>query len=237
MTLRSPRLSAAAVLILLPAILLAAPPSGKDKIGVKMVRVTANRIQVPHISKYRDPQILKEVNRQIDEEMAQIGCAEPGEVDKTLQVESSVKLTAKDIFSIYISGSYFCGAYPENDDDRSMTFDLRTGKRVSFEELFQDYERDKKAILSTIFAREVAEAEKHPRPEVPLQDPTCEDSPWLYALEDLEVSSFSFNFSEHGLEVQPSWAHVIEACQKRIIVPYPKLQKFAVPGGLLERMQ
>ncbi len=238
MILRSRSLPIATIfLMVLPAVLLAAAPSGKDKIGVKMVKVTANRIQVPHLSKYRDPLILKEVNRQIDEEMVQIGCAEPGEVDKTLEVRSAVKLTARDIFSIYISGSYFCGAYPENDDDRSMTFDLRTGKRVSFEELFQDYERDKKAILSTIFAREVAEAEKHLEPEEPLQDSSCEDSPWLYALIYLEESSYSFNFSKHGLEVQPSWAHVIEACQKRITVPYSKLRKFAAPGGLLERMQ
>lgn len=232
MPLRSRRLYLAAVLFVMPSVLQAA-----SEIGVKKVTVTANRIQVPHLTKYRDPQILKEVNRQIDEEMVEIGCAEPGQVDKTLEVRSAVKLAAKDIFSIYISGSYFCGAYPENDDDRSMTFDLRTGKRVSFEELFQDYERDKKAILSTIFAREVAEAEKHPEPEEPLQDPSCEGSPWLYALDHLEGSSYSFNFSERGLEVQPNWPHVIEACQKRITIPYPKLQKFAAPGGLLERMR
>lgn len=237
MILRSRNLPLATVFLLLSAVLLAAAPSAKDKIGVKMVKVTANRIRVPHLSQYRDPQILKEVNRQIDEEMVQIGCAEPGEVDKTLEVQSSVKLAARDIFSIYISGSYFCGAYPENDDDRSMTFDLRTGKRVSFEELFRDYERDKRAILSTIFAREVAEAEKHPAPEKPDEEASCDRMPWLYALDQLEESTYTFNFSERGLEVQPSWPHVIEACQKRITVPYSKLQKFAAPGGLLERMR
>jgi hypothetical protein len=232
MTLRLRKSCLAAILFMIPAVLLAA--SG---IGAKKVTITANRIQVPHLTRYRDSRILKEVNRQIDEEMVEIGCAEPGKIDKTLEVRSAVKLAAKDIFSIYISGSYFCGAYPENDDNRSMTFDLRTGKRVSFEELFQDYERDKKAILSTIFARQVQEAEKHPDPGVEPEDSSCEKSPWLYAIEQLESSDYTFNFTQRGLEVQPLWPHVIQACAVRVTVPYAQLKKFAALGGLLERMQ
>ena len=66
---------------------------------------------------------------------------------------------------------------------------------------------------------------------------SCDESPWLYALDDLADSHYSFNFSAEGLEVQPQWPHVIEACEKRVTVPYAKLRQFAAPGGLLERVQ
>jgi hypothetical protein len=149
-----------------------------------------------------------------------------------------VKLADRDIFSVYISGSYFCGTYPENDDKRSTTFDLMTGKPVAFEKLFKDYERDKRAILSTIFARQVAEAEKHPQPEHPdpNDDGSCDKSPWLYSLDALEEDQYTFNLTARGLEVQPDWPHVVEACEERVTVPYEKLKPYAAPGGLLERM-
>jgi hypothetical protein len=135
-------------------------------------------------------------------------------------------------------GSYFCGgAHPTNEDFRSATFDLRTGKSVEFEGLFRDYGRDKRAILSTIFAEQIAEAAKHPEPsDVPDEKRSCADEPGLYALEALEESTYTFNFSPRGLEVQPEWPHVVQACEIRVTVPYGKLKPYAASRGLLERM-
>jgi hypothetical protein len=215
----------------------AATPTGKGGLATRMVRVTANRFQVPHLAHYPDPRILEQVNRQIDETVADMGCAEPGQIDKTLKVKSAVKLAAREVFSVYISGSYFCGAYPENDDVRSITFDLRTGKPVSFEALFKNYDLDKKIILSTIFARQVQEAIKHPDPGTLNEDASCAQAPWLYALDALESSDYTFNLTNRGLEVQPIWPHVIQACAQRVTIPYSRLKKFAAPDGLITRLQ
>jgi|tagenome__1003787_1003787.scaffolds.fasta_scaffold20907154_2 hypothetical protein len=213
-------------------------PAPKSEIAWKMVKVRHGRFQVPHLTRYRDPKVVKSVNRQIDAIIADLGCGPEKEGKDGLEIGTSVKLAARDIFSVYISGSYFCGLYPENDDKRSTTFDLRTGRPVEFEGLFKDYTRDRRAILSTIFAKQVAEAEKHPRPENPdpNDDGSCDKDPWLYALDDLEEGSYTFNFASNGLEVQPDWPHVVQACEERVTVPYEKLKPYAAPGGLLERM-
>lgn len=209
----------------------------RQEIGYRMVKVRHGRFEAPHLTRFRDKAVLRSVNQQIDAIFAELGCGPEMEGKDELNIESSVKLAAKDIFSVHISASYSCGAYPENDDDESATFDLKTGKPVSFEALFENYERDKRAILSTIYPKEIEEAEKHPRAEEPVNDASCDESPWLYALDELADSHYSFNFSAEGLEIQPQWPHVIEACEKRVTVPYAKLWSFAAPGGLLERIQ
>ncbi|HEX6898737.1 MAG TPA: hypothetical protein VF789_03445 [Thermoanaerobaculia bacterium] len=180
--------------------------------------------------------MLKAVNRQIDDAVADVGCSDdPAVRDKTLDVKSDVRFTDADIFSVYISASYFCGLYPENDDNRSLTFDLRTGKAVAFEALFQDYEKDKTRILKTIFSKQVAEAERA-KAQGKEDGDSCEDSPSLFALDHLQDSTYFFNFTPRGLEVQPAWPHVIEACAERVTVPYEQLREFVAPGGLLERV-
>jgi hypothetical protein len=213
-----------------------APP--RDEIAWKMVKVRHGRFQVPHLTQYRDPKAMKSVNGQIDAIVGEMGCdPETGKADD-IEIRSALKLAARDIFSVYLSGSYDChGAYPINEDLRSTTFDLRTGKPVEFEKLFRDYERDKRAILSTIFAKQVARTERHPQTENPAPDDgDCEKAPKLYDLDALEEGSYSFNLAPGGLEVQPEWPHVIQACEIRVTVPYEKLKPYAVAGGLLERM-
>src|SRR3954469_1349320 len=107
-------------------------PAPKSEIAWKMVKVRHGRFQAPHLTRYRDPKVVKSVNRQIDAIIADLGCGPEKEGKDGLEIGTSVKLAARDIFSVYISGSYFCGTYPENDDKRSTTFDLRdrTARRI-----------------------------------------------------------------------------------------------------------
>src|SRR4051812_1455666 len=113
-----------------PAAPKAPPPSGE--IAWKMVKVRNGRFQAPHLTRYRDPKVVKSVNRQIDAIIADLGCGPEQEGKDGLEIRTSVKLASRDIFSVYISGSFFCGTYPENDDKRSTTFDLRdrTARRI-----------------------------------------------------------------------------------------------------------
>lgn len=217
--------------------------AGESELAYRMVKERRG-VQVPHLTRYSDSKAMAAINRQIDDQLAEVGCSdEPWGKDETLKVESAVKLAAKGIFSVYISASYFCGLYPENNDDRSLTFDLRTGKAVSFEELFRDYREERREILRTIFRRQVEAAERQKgRPTV--ESSSCEDSPELYSTDnlagddgDLALPTYFFNLASGGLEVEPNWAHALQACAVRVTVPYAQLRKFAAPGGLLERLQ
>jgi hypothetical protein len=207
--------------------------SGGD-IGYAKARVRRTGILFPRLTRLGDRRVMREVNRQIDELTGQFGCDEGGR-NSYYRVRSRVEYAEKDIFSIYASAEYYCNtAYPTNDANSSLTFDLRTGKQVSFEELFRNYEADKREILRTIFAAQVSRSEKLAASGKPREE-SCEGDPELFSLDRLEGSSFSFNFSKAGLRVQPEWPHVIEACAEIVTVPYAKLTKFAAPDGLLMR--
>lgn len=209
---------------------------GTGGIGYAKARVRRTGIMFPRLTRFRDPKVMREVNRQIDEATQEFGCDGQGDKNSFYRVRSRVAYADKDIFSIYASAQYYCNtAYPTNDYNVSQTYDLRTGKQIKFEELFRNYEADRREILKTVFAAEVAASERLAASGKPKEN-SCEGDPDLYSLDNLEGSSFAFNFSGAGLQVQPSWPHVIEACSKIVTVPYGKLQRFAAPGGLLTRM-
>jgi hypothetical protein len=202
-------------------------------IGYANARVRRTRILYPRLTRYRDAKVMREVNRQIDAATRDFNCEGQG---GSFNVKSKVTYADKDIFSIYASANYYCNtAYPTNDANVSQTFDLKTGKQVQFEELFKNYETDRREIVKTIFATEIAQSEKLAASGKPREE-SCEGNPEIYSLEHLEGSTYSYNFSKAGLQVQPQWPHVIEACAKIVTVPYGKLARFAAPDGLLARV-
>ncbi|MEJ7709045.1 MAG: hypothetical protein WKF84_04120 [Pyrinomonadaceae bacterium] len=116
---------------------------------------------------------MRRVNRQIDKVTREFGC---GEADRnsSFKVRSAVSTLKMRSLSIYATAEYYCGtAYPTNDANSSMTFDLRTGKQVKFEELFKDYESDSQEILKIIFAKQIRSAEKLAASGKPREN-TCE---------------------------------------------------------------
>lgn len=209
----------------------------KDGIGFQMVAIRETGIRFPRLTSYLDANVMKEVNRQIDEVTSEFGCSEFSNGKKgSFAVRAQVEYTANRIFSIYASEAFDCGGvHPTSDYNNSLTFDLKTGKLVEFEELFRNYEADKLEILKIIFAKQIERSEKLAAAGKQKEE-SCEGDPDLYSLEHLESETYAFNFSTEGLRVQPAWPHVIEACAERVTVPYAKLRKFAAPGGLLARV-
>jgi hypothetical protein len=202
-------------------------------IGYRMTRVRRTRILFPRLTSFRDRVAMNAVNRRIDELTGEFGCQGEGGRTAYYKVRSRVEYTARDIFSIYASSEYYCGgAYPTNDNNVSLTFDMKTGKLVNFEDLFKNYDADRQEIVKTIFANLLARGERAAR-SGRTNEGDCEE---VYQLDRLESSTFAFNFSKTGLSVQPDWPHVIEACAERVTVPYAKLAKFAAPDGLLARV-
>ena len=213
------------------------PAPNSASVRFESVAVRDTGVRFPRLTYYKDAKVLETVNQKIDEITADFGCdEETPRTTNSYRVKSEVAYSTKQIFSIYASASWFCGGpYPTNDSNISLTFDLKTGKLIEFEDLFQKYEQNKTEILKVIFA---AQLERTARVVAAgkAKEGTCDGDPNLYSLEHLEDSLFAFNFSADGLRVQPLWPHVMEACSERVTVPYIRLKQFAAPEGLLARV-
>lgn len=195
-------------------------------------------IQFPRLTAYKDVTMMDRVNAQIDEVTKQFKCDEPHSQGDWYKVWSRVEYATRDIFSIYVQATYNCGgAYPTNDANMSVTFDLRTGNKVEFADLFKNYEKDKEPILKIIFQKQIVRAEqlaaagKRSNDSIP-----CEEDPGIFSLDNLKDSDYSYNLSTGGLAVQPEWPHVLEACAERVRVPWQELKNFAAPDGVLARV-
>ena len=213
-------------------------PRTTNDIHYRMSPVGDTQIRFPRLTAYKDITIMNRVNAQIDELSKEFGCPAPRGKDESYKAFSRVEYAAKDIFSIYASANYYCGGpYPTNDANMSLTFDLRTGKKVQFAELFKSYDENKDQILKIIFARQLARTEKLlAAGQKGDENLSCEENSDLFTVENLRDSEYAYNFSEKGLVVQPRWPHVVEACAERVTVPYQQLMEFAAPNGILARM-
>jgi hypothetical protein len=213
-------------------------PKTTNDIHYRMSPVGDSQIRFPRLTAYKDITTMNRVNAQIDELSKEFGCSAPHVKDEWYKVFSRVEYAAKDILSIYASANYNCGGpYPTNDANMSLTFDLRTGKKVQFVELFRSYDANKDQILKIIFARQLARTEKLlAAGKKSDESSNCEEDSDLFTLEILRGSEYAYNFSDKGLVVQPRWPHVVEACAERVTVPYQQLKEFAAPNGILARI-
>lgn len=208
-----------------------------NDIQYRLSRIGDTKLQFPRLTSYKDEAILNRVNAQIDEFSKQFGCPPPSGKYEFYKLSSRVEYAAQDIFSIYASAGYYCGGpYPTNDENLSLTFDLRTGEKVDFRDLFENYEVNKGAILKIIFAQQLAKTKtlRAAGSKTDDQNSDCDSDP-LYTPQTLGRTDFAYNFSPKGLVVQPDWPHVIEACALRVTVPYRQLEKFAAPHSILTR--
>lgn len=224
--------------VILLFVLCSAVPAAEQagNVTVKSFPVAHTKIKFPRITQYSDQRILKKVNSMIDDTTATFTC-DGGQ--GSFDVDSNATYTEKDILSIYASSSYYCGgAYPTNDSNSSMTFDLKTGDLVTFTDLFADYERDQEQILRVIFGPKIQASEKATEKgsAADNEEGSCEDDPEIYSLDHFKDSSFNFNFASDGLHVQPDWPHVIEACSEIAVVPFSSLKDYAAPKGILARV-
>jgi hypothetical protein len=212
-------------------------PTSAGRIGYAQAPVARTGIRFPRLTRFTDADVMSTVNRQIDEITREFGCHHrPRQKGTYYRVRSQVEFASHDVFSIYASAAYDCGGgYPTNDRNCSVTFDLRTGRRVEFEDLFRSFGTDKALILDAIFRPQIDRAlaaAASGRPD----DGSCEADTTLFSVPNLEGSTFAFTFSRAGLKVQPEWPHSAEACAETVVVPYSKLREYAAAGGILERV-
>jgi hypothetical protein len=117
--------------------------------------------RLPFLVGYPNAAVQAKVNAQIQKELDEMGCGRvPAGVRAVWKTTARVTYAAREIFSVDVVIEHDCGGpYPTNAAPAPMTFDLRTGARVRFEDLFKDNAKDKEAIARAVFAGHVTDAE------------------------------------------------------------------------------
>ncbi len=98
------------------------------------------------------PAVAARVNREIEALASELRCPEGTKHTAPLAYRSRAAVTyaADDVLSVSVHAAYDCGAYPTDDANASVTYDLRTGEHVPFEMLFADYGRDEARIVRAL---------------------------------------------------------------------------------------
>lgn len=206
-------------------------PAGSGIIKYKFVDTGKDGIQFPRIVSCGNRKAMAAVNQQIEHVTANFGCFQDPNHLGTFKVYSTVMLAEADIFSIRAAAIVLCPrAIPNNSAMFSMTFDLRTGNKIEFADLFADFQKDQQAILSAIFTEQIERAaagkDLH----------HCEEFPALYSLKRLTGTRIDYSLGETAIEAEPIYVDEDEECSIRVARPYESILPFVKRGGLIERL-
>lgn len=225
---------AALLLVFAPSGHAAAQSRASTAIPYRMVRSRVSGVVLPRIS--LSTRQARAVNTQLDSLAASLRCDPPavrGQHVEPYDVQSRVTYAANDVFSVFVTASWFCGGpYPTDGANLSTTFDLRTGREVPFRALFANYARDGMEIVRTLFPGQVARA-RRPAPDNPTERNQCDG---VFPVAELPDHVEVYSLSPRGLTAEIVYPHVAQVCGERVTVPYARLRRFARPGGILARV-
>ncbi len=201
-----------------------------DSVDVRMVREDSTGVEMPRVTLPGKPDVEARVNTSLDSLAASMRCevyeGGPSAEDMSFEARTAVTHAADDVLSVSVHAAYECGgAYPTNDANMSVTYDLTSGEQVSFEGLFRDYDADRAAIAGVLQST-----------LAPTSTGGEEDCAELFTTEAMQSMSFSYALDEAGVLVQPSFPHVTEACAEEVTIPYASLRPFAADGSVLARV-
>lgn len=182
--------------------------------------------------KYRYPQIvnytntykktIESVNEKLKMYFGEVGCKNDFEAD--------IRVTYAQNFIFSVVGTIRQEACSENTTNVSgyyyipLTFDLRTGEEVLFDELFTKYMFDKDKILSLIYKDQIADSVNHPS--------ACN------TLEMLRETSHKYEFSTttRTLLVTPQYPYVSSDCTESVRVPVNSLLPYLKQNSFLKSL-
>ncbi len=203
------------------------PASRLEQIGEYKFRwersKTNPKLKLPLLAAYPDAAVLAAVNEDLAKKLQGLGC-EDGQGE--WETKASVGYAGRDVLSVVILSSFDCGgAHPDQSDD-STTYDLKTGRAVQFERLFEDYDKRSEAILRAIFAARIDEsAAAAGGDQCPDKWPFSEISGW----------TLQYHLEPGGLVVSPLFPHALAACSFETKLALEKLQTLG-PAALLRRL-
>jgi hypothetical protein len=188
---------------------------------------TEPRIRLPFLVKYPKPQIQAAVNAEIQKKLDGMGCGRAPAGEHWLwETTARVTYADREIFSVDIVTERDCGGpYPTNAAPGPITFDLRTGKRVGFADLFESYKQNKPAIIRAVFGKHIGKS---------IESDGC---PSLWSLEDMMQYAGPYYVVPGGIVVTPEFPHVMEACAFQETVSASALRPLAAPDAVLMRLQ
>ena len=119
------------------------------------------------------------------------------------------------------------GRLSQRREDRSSTFDLRTGNAIGHDDLFRkDATPDQ--LAAVFYPYELSEDTRAAEAGLP-KDESCAD---VWTLKSLSEAGFQgFHLAADGFVVRPEFPHVILACANRVTVPYAALARSWRPEG------
>jgi hypothetical protein len=148
-------------------------------------------------------------------------------------VSATTSKNSDDIFSIHILAQAGCPhtAHPSSWD-ASVTFDLKTGNKVSIEDLFIDYEKDLRKIVKIAYGN----AENFYKPD----EDECSAVSGYFDENGKESDQdlyFNYHIAENGQIVFSQDVPNVEAgCVSDQSIPISKLKVYIKPDGILSRM-
>ena len=228
---KRPRNGGTCALIIAAVTLLGSAQAGQpadDVVAYELTLKSPSGAVLPEVRLLDRPIIAAEVNRDLNALASGLACPKRTKYTVPLAYRSraSVTYAANDVLSVSVHAAYNCGgAYPTNDANVSMTYDLESGERVPFELLFADYRRDEARIVRVLLPALRAAGMIF-----------SEQCAGVLTAENLSSYGFAYSLSRAGLTVQPNFPHAIEACSQGATVPFRHLRAFARADGVLARV-
>ena len=199
-----------------------------DSVQVRLVHDALSGAELPRVTLPARPGLERLVNARLDSLSASLRCEDADTADTSFDTRASTAYAGDDVLSVSVHASYTCGgAYPTNDANLSVTYDLTTGRAVPFEALWRDYGADRDALIG-LFSASLQTG--------PFDTDGADDCRDVLTPESLAENGFAYTLTRDGLSVQPQFPHVIEACATEVVVPFASVRAFAADGGVLARV-
>lgn len=204
-------------------------------------RVIGTNLQLPFLTRHPRPEVMKKVNDAIEASFQGNRCDPSAEFftwPDDFHVSWKVGYASEDLFSVEVSEGWGCTAPYPSAEPVSFTYDLRTGKKVAFADLFKDYEKNRDAILGTLFAGGVVYPSEDCREMVatwtnPGEEPGAQPPNGLKFVS----GKFHYHLTPTALHVyEVDLVHVVAGCAARAEVPYEKLRGLVAPGSPVARI-
>ncbi len=211
------------------------------QVAYRARRVVGTNLRLPFLTRHPSREVMRRVNDRIDASFQGHRCdptsSFPGWPDDH-DVTWEVGWASGDLLSVKVVEERFCGAAYPTTEDLSFTFDLTTGKEVSFAGLFRDYARDEDTILETLFAGWSAGLDEECRQALASWPGKDGGQEARRARGPVFASgSFRFHLTEAALHVdETDVPHAIAACAAHAEAPYAKLLRFVAPGSPIARV-
>jgi hypothetical protein len=180
-----------------------------------MQRGSDTRVSLPRLTRFPDNEVMARVNADLAAESNRLDneakrCDADGKDKSSWEQTARVDLLTRDVLSIDVTVSYYCGGPHPDEEYRPLTYNLRNGTRFDFRG-----NADQLFLGDAIPSGELAELyRKH------LGDPEggC-DSSFIDA-----QSEFFLHFAADGLVVNPEVPHFAVACGPEIVIPWREIK-------------